>query len=119
MLWLVCVFNYADRQAIFSVFPLLKPELRLSDLQLGLLGSAFMWVYAAVGPFAGWMGDRLSRKALIIGGLVFWSMTTAATSVCQSFSQLVIVRGLSGLGEAFYFPAAMSLISDYHGPQTR
>src|SRR5262249_41621929 len=45
MLWLVCVFNYADRQAIFSVFPRLKAEMDLSDVQLGVVGGAFMWVY--------------------------------------------------------------------------
>ena len=39
MLWLVCFFNYADRQAIFSVFPLLKNEMNLSDVQLGIVGS--------------------------------------------------------------------------------
>jgi hypothetical protein len=38
MLWLVCLFNYADRQAIFSVFPLLKSEIGLSDVQLGVVG---------------------------------------------------------------------------------
>ena len=47
MLWLVCVFNYADRQAIFSVFPLLQTEMDLSDVELGVVGGAFMWVYAA------------------------------------------------------------------------
>src|SRR5437867_4203697 len=47
MLWCVCLFNYADRQAIYSVFPLLKSEMGLSDIQLGIVGGSFMWVYAA------------------------------------------------------------------------
>src|SRR5215472_4448571 len=80
MLWLVCFFNYADRQSIFSVFPLLEKELRLSDVELGLAGASFMWVYALFGPIAGWLGDRFSRKALILGALVFWSVVTAATA---------------------------------------
>ena len=119
MLWFVCFFNYADRQAIFSVFPLLKSEMGLSDVQLGVVGAAFMWMYALFGPLAGWLGDRLSRKTLIIGGLIFWSVITAATALCRSYWQLTLVRALSGLGEAFYFPASMSLISDYHGADTR
>ncbi len=119
MLWFVCLFNYADRQAIFSVFPLLKSELGLSDVQLGIIGASFMWVYALIGPMAGWLGDRLSRRALIIGGLIFWSVVTAATALCDTYWQLVLVRALGGLGEAFYFPASMSLISDYHGKDTR
>src|SRR6266480_2712241 len=81
MLWFVCVFNYADRQAVFSVFELLKSEMHLSDVQLGIVGAAFMWVYAAVGPIAGLVGDRINRKTLVIGGLVFWSLITIATAL--------------------------------------
>ena len=119
MLWFVCFFNYADRQAIFSVFELLKSEMHLTDVQLGIVGASFMWVYAAIGPIAGLVGDRINRKALIISGLVFWSMITIATAVSTQYSHLVLFRAMEGLGEAFYFPASMSLLSDYHGPATR
>ena len=119
MLWFVCLFNYADRQAVFSVFPLIKQQMQLSDLQLGIVGSSFMWMYALFGPFAGWLCDRLPRKRLVLGALVFWSLATAATALTHTYGQLVICRALGGLGEAFYFPAAMSLIGDYHGPGTR
>jgi MFS family permease len=119
MLWFVCFFNYADRQAIFSVFPLLKSEMGLSDVQLGIVGSSFMWVYAGFGPLAGLIGDRLRRKTLIIGGLVFWSLITIATALSTNYTHLVIFRALEGFGEAFYFPASMSMLSDYHGEGTR
>ena len=119
MLWVVCFFNYADRQAIFSVFPLLKSEMGLGDVQLGIVGSSFMWVYAAAGPFAGLIGDRVRRKTLVIAGLVFWSLITLATALSTTYAHLVIFRALEGFGEAFYFPASMSLLSDYHAPQTR
>lgn len=119
MLWFVCFFNYADRQAIFSVFPLLKQEMGLSDVQLGIVGASFMWVYALAGPFAGIIGDRLNRKWLIIIGLVFWSLVTIATALSTTYWHLVLFRALEGFGEAFYFPASMSLVSDYHGPETR
>lgn len=119
MLWFVCLFNYADRQAIFSVFDPIKEEMDLSDVQLGVIGSSFMWVYAITLPLAGLVGDRLSRKGLILGGLVFWSLITLATAYAQNYWQLVLFRALEGLGEAFYFPASMSLISDYHRKDTR
>jgi len=119
MLWLVCFLNYADRQAIFSVFPLLKAEFGLSDLQLGVVASCFMWVYAVSGPVAGWITDRVSRTAVVIGALSFWSLMTVSTAWAHSYHALVLVRGLAGLGEAFYFPSAMSLIAGYHGPETR
>lgn len=119
MLWWICLFNYADRQAIFSIFPALKSEMQLTDVQLGIIGGAFMWVYAASAPFAGWIADRFSRKSLILGGLIFWSVVTLATAYCREYWQLVAVRALEGLGESVYFPASMSLLSDYHGPKTR
>ena len=119
MLWFVCFFNYADRQAIFSVFPLLKKEMGLSDIQLGFVGSAFMYVYAFAGPFAGWTGDKYPRKNLILGGLLFWSAITLCTAFAQNYWHLVIVRALEGFGESFYFPAALALVSDYHGKDTR
>ena len=119
MLWFVCFFNYADRQAIFSVFPLLGREMNLSDVQLGIVGSAFTWVYAAAGPFAGWVGDRLSRKTVVLGGLIAWSLITVATALSTQYAHLVTFRALEGLGEAFYFPASMALVSAFHGPDTR
>jgi sugar phosphate permease len=62
MLWVICFFNYADRQAIYSVYPLLKRELHVSDLELGILGSAFMWVYAFSAPFGGYLGERFRLR---------------------------------------------------------
>lgn len=119
LLWFVCFFNYADRQAIFSVFTPIQKEMGLTDVELGWIGSAFMYVYALAGPVAGIIGDRLSRKALIIGGLVFWSVVTVGTALATDFEHLVLVRALEGFGEAFYFPASMALISDYHDQRTK
>ena len=119
MLWLISFFNYADRQAIFSVFPLLEREMNLSPVQLGLLGSAFAWVYGLGAPFAGMIVDRVKRKTAIIGGLHAWSLICMATVFSSDFRHLFFWRAAEGLGETFYYPASMSLISDYHGRNTR
>lgn len=119
MLWFVCLFNYADRQAIYSVFPKLKEEFGFNAMELGLIGSAFMWVYAAGAIFAGYVADHFSRKHLILGGCLFWSLITVMTGWCSKLWHFVTVRALEGVGETFYFPASMSLVSDYHGKATR
>jgi len=119
MLWFVCFFNYADRQSIFSVFPKLKEEFGFDKVQLGLIGSAFMWVYAGGAPFAGFICDRFRRKDLILGGCLFWSFVTVTTGWCSKLWHFVTVRALEGFGETFYFPASMSLVSDYHSARTR
>jgi MFS family permease len=119
MLWTIAFFNYADRQAIFSVFPLLEKEMQLSPVQLGLLGSAFAWVYGLAAPLAGMIVDRVKRKTAILGGLHIWSIICAATALSKNFRHLFWFRAAEGLGETFYFPSSMSLISDYHGRETR
>ena len=78
-----------------------------------------MYVYALTAPFAGQVGDRGSRKKVILGGLAIWSLVTGFTALCTQVWQFVLVRGAEGLGETFYFPAPMSLISDYHSKATR
>ena len=119
MLWFVCFFNYADRQAIFAMFPKLKEEFGFDKVQLALIGSAFMWVYAAGAPLAGYICDRFRRKDLILGGCLFWSFVTITTGWCSKLWHFVTVRALEGFGETFYFPASMSLVSDYHDKRTR
>ncbi len=119
MLWFICFFNYADRQAIFSVFPVLEDEFGFSKQELGLIGSAFAVVYALTAPFAGQLSDRSSRKIVILSGLYVWSLVTGFTALCSQSWQFIFVRGAEGLGETVYFPASMSLISDYHSKRTR
>lgn len=119
MLWCISFFNYADRQAIFSVFPLLEREMQLTPVQLGLLGSGFAWVYGLAAPFAGALVDRASRRNVILGGLHAWSVICAATALSRNFTHLFLFRAAEGLGETFYFPASTSLMSDYHGSRTR
>ena len=119
MLWWISFFNYADRQAIFSVFPLLEQEMGLSKVQQGLLGSSFAWVYGLAAPFAGALVDRVRRKTAILGGLHAWSLICLATALSRKFSHLVFFRAAEGLGETFYYPASVSMLSDYHGRRTR
>lgn len=119
MLWWIAFFNYADRQSVFSLFPLLVQEFHLSNLQLGLLGSSFAWVYGLSAPFAGNLADRIHRKTAILSGLRVWSFICMVTAVSRTFGQLLFFRAAEGLGETIYFPASMSLISDYHGKETR
>ena len=119
MLWFMSFFNYADRQAIFSVFPLLEREMQLTPVQLGLLGSGFAWVYGLAAPFAGALVDRASRRNVILGGLHAWSLICAATAWSKNFTHLFLFRAAEGLGETFYFPASTSLMSDYHDSRTR
>ncbi len=119
MLWFIAFFNYADRIALASVFPLIKEEMNLTNTQLGTLGSAFSWLYGLAAPLAGMIVDRSSRKTAILFGLHIWSVICMATALSRNFTHLLIFRAAEGLGETFYFPASMSLVSDFHDKKTR
>lgn len=119
VLWCVCFLNYADRQLIFTVFPLLQKEFHLSDARLSLLSASFMCTYAIFGPVAGLICDRVSRRALVYSALLFWSLVAVATANAHQFPLLVAGVALGGLGEAFYFPSALSMIADYHAADSR
>jgi predicted MFS family arabinose efflux permease len=119
LFWCVYFLNQADRQVVFSVFPLLQREFGLTNTELGLLGSCFQWVYGILVPIAGGLGDVLSRRNLIAVALLVWSAATFGSALASGFAVLLILRALTGAGEAFYYPAATSLIADYHPERTR
>ncbi len=119
LLWVVALLNYLDRQVIFSLFPLLREDLRLTDPQLGLISAGFLWVYAFASPFAGYFADRLGHRRVVLFSLVVWSLVTALTGFARSFGELLTARALMGISEAFYIPAALAMISTHHPESTR
>ncbi len=119
LLWVVATLNYLDRQVIFSLLPPIRAEFGATDFQLGLLGSVFLWIYAACSPLSGYLADRYNRVYVVLFSLLVWSAVTWLTGHSASFSQLLTARGLMGISEAAYLPAALALIADYHSPKTR
>lgn len=115
LLWLAFFFNQADRQIFSVVIPLIKKDLLLTDAELGLISSVLVWTYGLMVPFSGFTGDRISKKYIIAGSLLFWSIATLATGVCSTLIQFIILRGIAtGGGEAFYAPSANSLLGAHH-----
>jgi MFS family permease len=111
--------NYMDRYVGAVVAPLVKKEFGLSDGQIGLLGSAFLLVYAiAALPFGYW-ADRGIRKTVIGIGVLIWSLATLFTGFSRNFLQLFVSRAVLGIGEASYYPAGTSLMSDYFPKEQR
>lgn len=119
LLWGVALLNYVDRQVIFSLFPLLRRDLNASTLELGLISTVFLATYGVLSPFAGYLADRLGRVRIILGSLVVWSAATWFTGHVHSMPQMLWTRALMGISEAFYLPAGLALVADWHGPSTR
>jgi MFS family permease len=119
LLFAAAGLNYADRTAITAVFPLLRRDLGMSDIALGATGTVFLWTYAAVSPFAGYLGDKVSRARLLSFSLGAWSLVMACSALATTSTQLLIMRALLGIAEAAYIPAATALIAEHHGSETR
>lgn len=120
LIFLVAVFNVCDRTIISVLVDDIKADIGLDDRQMGLvMGFAFSVTYLAAGIPLARLADRLSRRTVISGALVVWSLMTALTGLAQSYFQLVVARMGVGLGEAGGSPPSHSLITDYVAPERR
>lgn len=119
MLWFAYFLNQGDRQIFNVVIPLIKEDLQLTDVQLGLVATIFTAVYGCMVPLGGYLGDFLKRKWIVFFSILVFSIGTLCTGFSGGLISLILLRGITtGGGEAFYYPAATSLISQYHH-QTR
>ena len=115
LLWVAYLLNQADRQVFNVVLPLIREDLGLSDVAIGSIATVFNLFYALLVPIGGLVGDRFSRKWIVTGSILFWSVATMFTGLCNGFVMLVLMRSVAtGGGEAFFGPANYSLLAQYH-----
>lgn len=121
LLWFVALLNYIDRQMLSTM----KPSMMIDIAELetaanfGRLMAVFLWIYALMSPVSGIIADRLNRKWMIVGSLFIWSAVTLLMGFAKTFDQLYALRALMGVSEAFYIPAGLALIADYHQGKNR
>ncbi len=118
-MWVAYFLNYCDRQVIFSIFPVLKTELGFTYIQLGLTGSVFLWVYGLCSPIAGQLGDRYSKRILVVTSLVLWSAITVLTGFSTTAVMLLVLRAGMGISEALFMPSAVALTANAFAPTRR
>lgn len=121
LLFPVALLNYLDRQMIASMKVSVMGDIKDigSEENWGHMLASFKWVYAIFSPIGGYLADRFSRKLTICGSLFVWSLITWLTGHVSNFNELYWARTLMGISEAFYIPAALAMIADYHTGGTR
>ncbi|SDF75687.1 spinster family MFS transporter [Phytopseudomonas seleniipraecipitans] len=112
LLFLANLFNFFDRTIPAIIIEPIRMEWRLSDFQLGMIGTAFTLVYAIAGLPLGRMADTGSRRKIMGWGLAAWSALTAVNGLAWNYWSFLLIRMGIGIGEASYAPAANSLIGD-------
>ena len=112
--------SFLDRVIISTVGPAIISELRISDLEFGLLtGPAFAVFYVVLGIPIARLAERRSRINIISICIALWSLMTALCGVASSYLPLLIFRMGVGVGEGGCSPAAHSLLSDHFPPRRR
>ncbi|MCX7403230.1 MAG: MFS transporter [Planctomycetia bacterium] len=117
----VALLNYLDRQMLATMKTSVMGDILDigNDANWGRMLGQFKWVYAFLSPVGGYIADRFGRRMTICGSLLAWSLVTWATGHVTTYEGLLVTRSLMGISEAFYIPAALALIADYHPARTR
>ena len=117
----VAILNYLDRQMLATMKASMVADIPTiaNRADWGLVLGGFKWTYALLSPFGGFIADRFSRRYVIAGSLCVWSAVTWWTGHVSTFHELMTARALMGISEAFYIPAALALIADFHPGLTR
>jgi MFS family permease len=93
--------------------------LPMTDAQFALLMTAFLWPYALMGPFGGLVADKFSRKWVVVASLGAWSTITLITAHVDSWGEFMVMRGLLGIAQSCYVPAAVAMVVDFHRARTQ
>lgn len=111
--------NYLDRWVASAAATPIEKEFHLSDAEFGLLGTAFLLVYAVSALPFGYWADRGIRKTVIGAGVAIWSIATLFTGFARTYPQLFASRAIVGIGEASYYPAGTSMLGDFFPKELR
>jgi MFS family permease len=121
LLFPVALLNYLDRQMLATMKASMVADIPsiANKADWGLILGGFKWTYAVLSPFGGYIADRFSRRYVIAASLFVWSAVTWWTGHVTTFHELMAARALMGISEAFYIPAALALITEFHSESTR
>jgi MFS family permease len=109
---LINLVNYLDRYVISPLVPAIRSDLRIDAAQAGLLSSAFIAVYMLASLPVGMLADRMTRKYIIGGGVLLWSIATMLSGRAPTYGWLLFARAVVGIGEASYACIVPAVLSD-------
>jgi len=111
-LFLAWAIGYADRMVMSTALLPISREFALNAREAGMLLSAFYISYAVMQLVGGWLSDRLGSRIVVVLCIVIWSAFTGATSLAWSFTSLLAIRFLFGVGEGSFSPASSVTVAE-------
>ncbi len=119
MHWFILGFVSLDRFLPTYLFPMILPDLKMDFTQAGMIMSILGLVWGIMAIFGGGLSDKYGRKTVIVPATIIFSLTSWASGIARSFTQLSIVRGIMGGAEGAYIPSSISMISEEAKPSRR
>lgn len=121
VLFIINTINFLDRLSIAAVLTEIQKEFDFSSSSAGLLSTCFLVGYMLTAPVFGYLGDKYSRKWILVGGILFWCIAAFSGSLVSKdyYILFFLSRMLVGVGEACYSTIAPTIIADLFGPSTR
>ncbi len=113
------LLNYTDRYILPGAQPLIQHEFHATDEQMGALTTAMFFFFMLAAPATGWLGDRMSRKPLIVAGAILWSLATLATVWVHGYWLFYLRQAFVGIGEATFVVYAPAVLADFYPERDR
>jgi predicted MFS family arabinose efflux permease len=102
----------SDLNIVAPLLPGIRTTFDVTLAATGLLVTVFTAGYTLASPFIGSLTDRLGRRAVLYGGLLFFIVFEALSAWAPSFPVLLVGRALTGIAAAAITPTAYTIIGD-------
>jgi EmrB/QacA subfamily drug resistance transporter len=107
-----------DQTIVGPALPTIVTELHGNDLYVWAVTSYLLTSTISV-PFWGKLSDLYGRKPMFIIGIVLFLIGSALSGLSQNMEQLILFRGIQGIGAGSLFPIALAIIGDLFSPAER
>jgi multidrug resistance protein len=107
-----------DQTIVGPALPTIVSELSGNEYYTWAV-TAFLLTSTISVPFWGKLSDIYGRKPIFMIGIVIFLIGSALSGLSQTMEQLVLFRGIQGIGAGSLFPVALAVIGDLFTPQER
>jgi len=104
---------------VIPVLPVFVREFGVGYTEVGAVISAFALMRLLAAPLVGTLVDKVGERVILSSGIIIVSASTALTGLAQSYAEVLIMRGLGGIGSAMFSISAMSLLLATTAPTLR
>jgi EmrB/QacA subfamily drug resistance transporter len=108
-----------DNTVVNVALPTISRDLGAGVSELQWIVDGYVLAFASLLLTGGILGDRYGRKKMFLAGLAVFTLSSVACGLSQSTTQLILARGIQGVGAALLMPGTLSIITVTFPPQER